>query len=73
MAQQTELDSEVRSIVDEHLRPNECVQGWSRDEDKLIVRLIDKDLHRTCQKNAKRFGRGAGKGRSLQFKIADGK
>ncbi len=68
-----QFDPAIEAMVNERLHPNECVQGWSQlQADEILVRLIDQELHRVCQPIAKKFGRGAGTGRSLQFRRENG-
>jgi hypothetical protein len=65
------LNPAVEALVQERLKPNECIQGWIEFRPgENTVRLIDKDLHRVVQQ--RRFSRGAGCGRSLLFVLKDG-
>ncbi len=64
------MDPTLEALVRERLEPNELVLSYSQMRDgEVSVRLIDKELHRMCASIAKKFGgKGAGSGRTLQFK-----
>ena len=70
---QRKLDSAVESLVSEQLQANERVRDWSeRGPGELVVFLIGKDMQAMCRESVRRFGRGAGCGRTLCFKREDG-
>lgn len=64
-----QLDADIEAEVRERLKPNECVQSWSK---LFTVFLIDKDLHSICKERPGRSGRGAGMGRTLSFRFEHG-
>jgi hypothetical protein len=67
------IDPTLEGLVHERLEPNEVVLWYSQLRDgEVTVHLIDKELHRTCEPVAKKFGRGSGYGRTLQFKLENG-
>jgi hypothetical protein len=68
-----QLDPALDALVRERLEADELILGWSEfRRGEVMVRLIREELHRVCAPVAKKFGRGAGCGRSLQFKLLDG-
>jgi hypothetical protein len=70
---QRQLDPAIDALIRERLEPGEIVQGWTESgSGEIMVRLIDKELHSVCQPIAKRFGRGAGCGRTLSFRLQNG-
>jgi hypothetical protein len=68
-----QLDPAIEALVRDRLEPNECILGWSEfHPGEVTVKLIDQELHRVCQERVRRFGRGAGCGRTLSFRQRDG-
>lgn len=68
-----QLDPALDALVRERLEADELVLDWSEARPgEVMVRLIRAELHRVCAPIAKKFGRGAGCGRSLSFKLQDG-
>ena len=58
----------------QRLESDEIILDWNEGRPgEVVVRLISKKLHRVSAPIAKKFGRGAGQGRSLEFKLQDGK
>jgi hypothetical protein len=67
------LDPALEPLVRERLSGDELVLGWSElRPGEITVRVIGAELHRVCAPSAKKFGRGAGCGRVLSFKLQDG-
>jgi hypothetical protein len=67
------LDPALVALIRERLEGDELVLGWSAlRPGEVTVRLIVKGLHRVSAPIAKKFGRGAGCGRTLSFKLQDG-
>jgi hypothetical protein len=68
-----QLDPALNALIRERLESDELVLGWSEIRpDEIAVRLIREEMHRVCAPIAKKFGRGAGCGRVLSFKLQDG-
>ena len=68
-----QLDPALEALVRERLEGDEMVLDWSEFRpNEVSVRLISEELHRVCAPIARKFGRGAGCGRSLEFKLQDG-
>src|SRR5262245_35143480 len=68
-----QLAPALDALVRERLEADELVLGWSEFRPgEVTVRLIREELHRVCAPIAKKFGRGAGCGRVLSFKLEDG-
>ena len=68
-----QLDPALDALVRERLEGDEMILGWSEFRPgEVTVRLIREELHRVCAPIAKKFGRGAGCGRSLTFMRQDG-
>jgi hypothetical protein len=69
----TLLDPALDALVRERLEEGEIVLGCSElGPEEVMLRLIRKELHHICAPIAKKFGRGAGCGRTLHFKRQDG-
>jgi hypothetical protein len=67
------LDTALEALVRERLEGDESVLGWSEFRPgEITVRLIREELHRVCAPIAKKFGKGAGCGRVLSFKLQEG-
>ena len=67
------LDPALEALVRERLEGDEMVLAWIElHPGEVTIRLIREELHRVCAPLAKKFGRGAGCGRSLTFKLQDG-
>jgi hypothetical protein len=67
------LATELERMIGERLQPNEMILGWTEvRRGEIVVELIDKELHRVCQASTKRFRRGAGCGRTLEFQEQEG-
>ena len=67
------LGPELEALVRQRFEGDEIVLDWSElRPGEVVVRLIGAELHRVCAPVAKKFGRGAGCGRTLQFKLQDG-
>ena len=65
---QRQLDRELDALVREHCWEDELVLGWTEfHPGEITVRLINRELHSICKPS----GRGAGKGRTLSFKMQD--
>jgi hypothetical protein len=68
-----QLDPALDALVRERLEGDELVLGWSEFRaGEVTVRLIREELHRACAPIAKKYGRGAGCGRTLDFRLQDG-
>jgi hypothetical protein len=68
-----QLDPALDALIRERLEGDEIVLGWSElRPGEITVRLIREELHRVCAPIAKKFGKGAGCGRVLSFKLQDG-
>lgn len=69
-----QLDPALEALVRERLEGDEIVLDWNEwRPGEVLVRLISAELHQVCAPIAKKFGRGAGQGRSLGFKLQDGR
>lgn len=69
-----QLDPAIDALIRERLEPGEIVLEWNELRcGEVMVRLIAEELHRMCQPIAQRFGRGAGCGRTLSFRLQDGR
>jgi hypothetical protein len=63
-----QLDPALDTLVRERLERDELLLAWSEFRPgEVTVRLIREELHRVCAPIAKKFGRGAGSGRTLTF------
>ncbi len=68
-----QLEPALDALVRERLESGELILKWSEFRPgEVSVRLIPEELHRACAPGAARFGRGAGCGRTLEFKLQDG-
>lgn len=68
-----QLEPALQALVEERLEGDEMILGWSEHRPgEVNVRLIRRELHRVCAPIAKKFGKGAGCGRTLGFKLRDG-
>jgi hypothetical protein len=69
-----QLDPEIQALVRKELAANERVEAWHElRPGEVIVQVIDQDLRRICRESVRRFGRGAGAGRTLQFRMQNEK
>jgi len=67
------LDPALEALVRKRLEEDEIVLDWIElPSGEVLVRLIRNALHQICASSTKKFGRGAGHGRSLQFVLRDG-
>jgi hypothetical protein len=67
------LHADIETQVRQRLESNECIQSWNElRAGEVTVFLIDQELHRICQESVRRFGRGAGTGRTLCFRLTNG-
>jgi hypothetical protein len=68
-----QLNPALEALVRELLEGDELVLSWSEFcPGEITIRLIRKELHRVCAPIAKKFGKEAGCGRILSFKMHDG-
>ncbi|MBL8849155.1 MAG: hypothetical protein JNG89_05705 [Planctomycetaceae bacterium] len=69
------LDPLLASAVNDQLIDDEFIVSWRMDDQlgEIHVRLIRRQLHEECQRRSKGASRGAGYGRSLTFRLDDGK
>ena len=69
-----ETDPALEALIQQRLKADELVLSCIQLRDgEVMVRVIDKELHRVCEPSAKKFGgRGSGSGRTLQFKFENG-
>jgi hypothetical protein len=69
-----QLDPAIDALVRERLEPGEVIHGWTETHlGEITVRLISKKLQRVCRPAVKKFGRGAGCGRTLSFRFQVGR
>jgi hypothetical protein len=68
-----QLAPALEALVRERLEADEMVLGWSEfHPGEITVRLIREELHRVRAPVARKFGPGAGCGRTLEFKLQGG-
>lgn len=71
--EQYQLDPAIQAMIDERIKPNECVHGWARvPTDDLVVFLSDRDLEGATQAVTQTVGHPLGRGRTLVFAFHDG-
>src|SRR5258708_3239283 len=72
--EQQVLDPAVQRMINDKIKPNECIHGWATvPTDDLVVFLCDNDLEQSIQPIAKKIGRSLGRGRTLVFAFQGGK
>lgn len=71
--EEPELDATIQSLVQERAEANECIESWVENEPgEMVIFLVDKDVLAKAKESVRRGERGAGYGRSLQFKLTRG-
>jgi hypothetical protein len=69
-----QLDAALDALVKERAEGDEIILDWSEFRPgEVTIRLIREKLHRVCAPSVKKFGRGQGCGRSLSFKLENGR
>jgi hypothetical protein len=71
---QRKLYSSVAALVRKRRKESEKIWHWSEfHKGGVTVHLIHRQMERACAWSVKRFGRGAGCGRTLTFRKVDGR
>jgi hypothetical protein len=73
MVKRRQLNPAIEALVNERLKPNECVLDWAEHRrGEVMVRVIDRELHCSLQDSRIPRIRYGGYGRVLSFRRQEG-